>query len=341
MLAAWPNYRVAVAFLQIYRYEIYWYISFPAIRKWLMVIIMSASPPTHQPTPKPQAELLIFGEVLYDCFPDGKRVLGGAPFNVAWSLQAFGQSPWFISAVGADADGHQITARMKDWGFRMDGLQHHDKLATGTVEVTLKANEPSYEICAPRAWDAIEDAGQSASFLSYHGMLALRSVTNRETLQAIMARSACQRFCDVNLRPPHTPPSLVEAWLPNADWAKLNLDELRDIVGDASVTFAQCDAAIAALRARYHVGTVLLTAGMEGARISGDYGEATLAPAPEADVFQDAVGAGDAFTAVTLYGIREGWPAQQMVEQAGAFAARVCGINGGTTFDKNFYQLPL
>ncbi len=24
---------------------------------------------------------LIFGEVLFDCFPDGIRVLGGAPFN--------------------------------------------------------------------------------------------------------------------------------------------------------------------------------------------------------------------------------------------------------------------
>jgi len=33
--------------------------------------------------------LHIFGEVLFDHFPDGSRVLGGAPFNVAWHLQAF------------------------------------------------------------------------------------------------------------------------------------------------------------------------------------------------------------------------------------------------------------
>jgi len=32
----------------------------------------------------------IFGEVLFDQFPDGQQVLGGAPFNVAWHLQAFG-----------------------------------------------------------------------------------------------------------------------------------------------------------------------------------------------------------------------------------------------------------
>ena len=32
---------------------------------------------------------VVFGEVLFDCFPDGSRVLGGAPFNVAWHCQAF------------------------------------------------------------------------------------------------------------------------------------------------------------------------------------------------------------------------------------------------------------
>jgi fructokinase len=34
--------------------------------------------------------LVVFGEVLIDEFPDGQRVLGGAPFNVAWHLTAFG-----------------------------------------------------------------------------------------------------------------------------------------------------------------------------------------------------------------------------------------------------------
>ena len=36
---------------------------------------------------------LIFGEVLFDQFEDGSSVLGGAPFNVAWHLQAFGMQP--------------------------------------------------------------------------------------------------------------------------------------------------------------------------------------------------------------------------------------------------------
>ncbi len=51
---------------------------------------------------------VIFGEVLYDCFPDGQAVLGGAPFNVAWHLQGFGRAPLFISRVGDDPLGHHV-----------------------------------------------------------------------------------------------------------------------------------------------------------------------------------------------------------------------------------------
>ena len=50
----------------------------------------------------PRARPAVFGEVLFDCFADGTRVLGGAPFNVAWHLQAFGEAPLFVSRVGDD-----------------------------------------------------------------------------------------------------------------------------------------------------------------------------------------------------------------------------------------------
>jgi len=36
------------------------------------------------------ARPVLFGEVLFDHFPDGSEVLGGAPFNVAWHLQGLG-----------------------------------------------------------------------------------------------------------------------------------------------------------------------------------------------------------------------------------------------------------
>ena len=69
------------------------------------------------------SQLCVFGEVLFDHFPDGRRVLGGAPFNVAWHLQAFGKRPHLISRVGDDAEGQEIRTAMRDWGMSEAGLQ--------------------------------------------------------------------------------------------------------------------------------------------------------------------------------------------------------------------------
>ena len=43
--------------------------------------------------------VIIFGEALFDCFEGIDPVLGGAPFNVAWHLQAFGAQAHFLRAV--------------------------------------------------------------------------------------------------------------------------------------------------------------------------------------------------------------------------------------------------
>ena len=55
--------------------------------------------------------ITVFGEVLFDQFPDGANVLGGAPFNVAWHLKALNLSAvlepihWEIKYVQLCNDG--------------------------------------------------------------------------------------------------------------------------------------------------------------------------------------------------------------------------------------------
>lgn len=51
--------------------------------------------------------ILVIGEILYDVFPDGKR-LGGAPFNSAYHLQRLGVAVRFITRIGSDTDGRDI-----------------------------------------------------------------------------------------------------------------------------------------------------------------------------------------------------------------------------------------
>lgn len=147
--------------------------------------------------------LCIFGEVLFDHFPDGKCVLGGAPFNVAWHLQAFGQAPYFMSRVGDDAEGETVRSAMHDWGMDMAGLQTDLLLATGRVSINFVDGEPVYDIVRPCAYDAIEAQLQmpDCNFL-YHGSLALRESTSRLTLDWLRLKQPETVFVDVNLRSP-------------------------------------------------------------------------------------------------------------------------------------------
>ena len=105
-----------------------------------------------------QAGLFIFGEVLFDCFPGGEQILGGAPFNVAWHLQALGDRPLFISRIGEDAQGGQILQAMRQWGMETGAMQIDTTRPTGRVEVRITNNEPSYDIVADSAYDRISAA---------------------------------------------------------------------------------------------------------------------------------------------------------------------------------------
>jgi fructokinase len=80
-----------------------------------MVIQNDAS--THTRNSDLRGRPLVVGEVLFDVMPDGNRILGGAPFNVAWHLQAFGLKPLLITRVGAgDAfSAVYLLGLMKGW----------------------------------------------------------------------------------------------------------------------------------------------------------------------------------------------------------------------------------
>jgi fructokinase len=282
--------------------------------------------------------IIVYGEVLHDCFSGERRVLGGAPFNVAWGLGGFGHQPIFVSAVGDDDDGHLIRSRMADWGLAVEGVQRLADKASGEVYVTVEDDEPSYEICEDRAWDHISDQGLIADDFLYHGSLALRSEKARETFEALAERSPAKRFFDVNLRAPYDSLELVRQWMRGADWVKLNIDELALLSDNPKLSFEVADSAIRELIDGYGIGNVLLTGGKQGARIDGEIGRAICSPAPQPDPFVDTVGAGDAFTAFTIHGLLSGMDVEEIVRRASGFAAKVCGLNGATTNDTAFYK---
>jgi fructokinase len=271
-----------------------------------------------------------FGEVLFDYFPDGKRVLGGAPFNVSWHLQAFGQAPTFVSRVGADSAGEAVREAMQRWGMRTDFLQTDPDLATGSVRISLEGGEPIFDIEDPSAWDAIAaEPRPPACTLFYHGTLAMRGPSARAATDIMRIARPHIIFLDVNLRPPWWQRQRVEGLLDRAHWVKLNGAELAELHG-------QSDAA-SFLRAHALEGLVL-THGADGAEIiTADSGGAVARPAADVTVV-DTVGAGDAFASVIILGLIQGWPLPLTAERAQDFATAIVGNRGATVSDPDFYR---
>jgi fructokinase len=283
----------------------------------------------------PGARPIVFGEVLFDRFPDGAVVLGGAPFNVAWNLQAFGRAPLLISRVGDDDLGRDIRSRMQRWGMDTSLLQVDPSHPTGTVDVTIEDGEPSYEIVADVAYDFIEAAdlrsiGDAA--LIYHGSLALRSAASRAAFEQLIETTGLPRFLDVNLRPPWWSAARVVALLGGARWVKLNEDELSSLAPQSRASDTSADE----FRRRFELDAVILTRGEHGALCLTDAGAHTVRPS-SGDRKVDTVGAGDAFASVVLLGLLEQWPLPTALERAQTFASAVVGLRGATSEDRGFY----
>lgn len=284
-----------------------------------------------------QKSLHVFGEVLFDYFPDGSRVLGGAPFNVAWHLQAFGLEPSLISRIGTDANGAEIAILMTDWGMSRAAVQIDEIHSTGCVLVEIQDGEPHYDIVADSAYDFISADLLPASTtdgILYHGSLALRNPISLAALQAFKTRHQGQIFVDVNLRDPWWQKETLLTLLADANWVKINEDELVQLCSEGSDLTAK----IEAFSRQFNLELLVVTRGAQGA-IAFDNRQ--LIPVKPVNTIQvvDTVGAGDAFASVLLLGLSKQWSIETTLERAQAFAGELVTRRGATISDREFYRL--
>lgn len=284
---------------------------------------------------------LIFGEVLFDCFPNGETVLGGAPFNVAWHLQAMGDAPSFVSRVGRDELGEQIVSAMQAWQMSILALQFDEQHPTGQVAITIEDDEPHYDITPDSAYDFIDASALpsvSQDAILYHGSLALRNPHSRAAFESLAAQPNLSIFLDVNLRSPWWNKEEILAWLSQARWAKLNDDELALLVDCDGQGDGDMEADLWRLRELAGLEMLVVTCGEDGAIAGTADGELFRVRPGTLERFVDTVGAGDAFTAMLLHGLLNDWPLAETMEKAQQFASRVVGQRGATPSERDFYQ---
>jgi len=282
-----------------------------------------------------QARPIIFGEVLFDCFPDGQAVLGGAPFNVAWHLQKFSCAPLLISSVGKDSHGDIVRATMREQGMDVSGLQVSDRYPTGQVAVTLLDGQPSYDIVTEQAYDhidaqtAINVLPKDTPALVYHGSLVLRAEPSKATLDAILQETHAPIFLDINLREPWWKMSLLEELLQRATWVKLNDEELCIATRQSISDGPELQAYAKELFNACQLERLIVTRGAQGAFVLSKDGFVEGSPVTVENVV-DTVGAGDAFSAITIAGILQGRPITETLNKALEFAAVICQQQGAT-----------
>ena len=288
---------------------------------------------------------VVIGEVLFDQFADGTKILGGAPFNVAWNLSGFGCNPLFISAIGNDSDGNQILDKMQRWGMDTSGIAVIDSSPTGQVSVDTSKSEPEYEILADQAYDYIpfenqliktKNEGKRFSLI-YHGSLICRAATSRETVTKLKQTSDAHVFVDINLREPWYSQEILAQILATAKYLKLSAQELETITNRQIRTSDELVETAQGLHAEYSIDRVWVTAGSEGAYSIRGSKEHHFCQAASVNNFVDSVGAGDAFTSVVMFGLINGWDEDQILGAAVRFAGAVCSIQGATTSDEKFY----
>ncbi|MEL7448342.1 MAG: carbohydrate kinase [Pseudomonadota bacterium] len=277
--------------------------------------------------------VLCFGEVLWDCLPDGEYP-GGAPMNVAYHLTKLGCTAWLFSSVGDDPRGAALLRVLQDWRVRCDHVTVDSEKPTGTVDVTLVNGSPSYEIVEDVAWDRIAVPDQLAAArvdadAVVYGSLAMRGEQNRESLARLLAEvpSALKVF-DVNLRPPFDDHEVIWQLARKANLIKLNDEEVEVLLGGGFASGDLVEGAREVAR-RARCDRVCVTAGADGAGLL-DHGRWHWVAGEEVAV-GDTVGAGDAFLAALVAGLLQ-MPEipEKILERASRLAGFVASKKGAT-----------
>ncbi len=291
-----------------------------------------------------QENILIFGEVLFDDFGKQKTVLGGAPFNVAWHLQGFGLKPVVISRIGTDRNGEEVEQRMCRWGMSAQGIQVDKFHPTGLVRVETVKGEPRFTILPDQAYDFI-DAVQTGKLIGplpyqivYHGTLALRNKISQSALKTITRKQGIRIFLDVNLREPWWHAETLITHVARATWIKCNGDELKILADIARIKAKEVEPIAVTLCHKYDLKYLFVTLGSKGAFIADADGNVYRGKSTIPVNMVDTVGAGDGFSAVSMFGLLFAWDIDTLLDRAIAFASEICRVRGATIDDKMFYK---
>lgn len=259
------------------------------------------------------------GEALIDFIPNVtdsalkdvtsfRRVMGGAPANVAVTVSKLGGDSHFISKLGQDAFGEHITEVLNKYGVDTTYLLTTEEANTGLAFVSLKADgqrdfsfyrKPSADMLLTE--DEVSDIpfhkGDILHFCSVDLIEAPVKYAHKRVIEDAIKAGTVISF-DPNVRLPLWPDEescqkTIQTFLPFADIVKVSDEELSFITGIND----EQEALTSLFKDR--VKLVIYTKGKDGAVVLTQNFTASHAGFKVKAL--DTTGAGDAFIGSFLY----------------------------------------
>ncbi len=261
-------------------------------------------------------KILSFGEILWDVFPDGKKI-GGAPFNFAAHAAKLGAESYLVSCVGNDENGFDAIKESERLGIKCDYIAVDRKKPTGVCNVTLENGTPKYELVPDVAYDRIPDTCVFGSFDAiYMGTLAMRSPESRRSFEKILKYTEKKEVIfDVNFRANFFSRELVNSFLRETTVLKLSDEEI-GFFGKKDYINTCLDLSANHKKLKY----ICLTLGKDGAMVF-DCKKRTvlLSDKPKGEVLS-TVGAGDSFAACFIVSLLSGMSLGECLDRAVALS---------------------
>lgn len=281
-------------------------------------------------------KIVAFGELVWDIFHDGKQ-LGGAPVNLVYRVNSFGDQGILFSRIGDDELGKESISQLRKLEISDEYVQIDPVFPTGTAHVRVGSEgRADYIIDPDMAFDHIEFTAEALKIVRnsdclMFGTLVQRYGISKNTLKELLKEAPEPlKYLDLKLRKNCYNRPVLESSLHAADILRVKENELYTLKSDLGLFEYETKALAQEVINEYNIDIVLVTQSKSGAFAITRDGGFFEEPGYKIELM-DTVGSGSAFSAGFLHVYLENQDIEEALRFGNAAGAATAATHGATS----------
>lgn len=281
-------------------------------------------------------KIVAFGELVWDVFQDG-RILGGAPVNLVYRVNAFGDQGFLLSRIGDDDLGKEAIKGLSDLQISDVNVQTDTEFPTGVVHIKIgNEGRPDYIIDPDMAFDHIEFTAEALKLVReadclVFGTLVQRYGISKNTLRELLKEAPKPiKYLDLKLRKNCFNRAILTSSLYAANILRVKENELYTLKSELGLFEFETRALAMEVINEYDLDIVLVTKSKSGACAVAKDGGYFEDPGYLIEM-ADTVGSGSAFSAGFLHVYLESGNIEEALKYANAAGAATAATHGATS----------